>query len=1238
MISSFRNSPILLLFILCLVSGNIFAQGWQAVGPSDTNQVTHGYSQITGIVTDKCCGNAYIIADRNAVKKFDGSSWTILGSTGGVIANAEAADIAITDSGVVYVAYYDNDQSQSVTVMKYSSNTWSLVGNRGFSGGQSGFISLALDKHGNPYVSFINVATGTLSVMKYIGSSWIYLMSGTGTYVGSNSIAIDTFDNLYLVYTELYGSSRIPRESVWKFNGSWLNIDLILYEANYVSIACDKLGIPYVALNAGNGISVLKYINHVRSYVGNSGFTSSSIVGLDEAHNQRFLTLDDTGVPYVAFAASTGGKANVMKFSDTAWVYVGNSNFSFGQIDYTSIAVDHSGTPYFIYEGFYENGFVMKYDCNQWEYVGNSNIDTDAGSDYIDLAVSPSGIPYIAYSGNRSEVRKYTGSSWTFLDSGLSPSQTPSAMTIDKYGVPYILFTDSSLYQSVKKYNGSQWIYVGNAGAVGGHPGSTVSMQIDSANNIFVAYTDQAHSNNVTVMKYNGIGWTAIGGVAITSGGASFPALAIDRLGTPYVAFQNNINSVSVMKYDSSGHWVFVGNPGFSGAYSTNISIAIDTSGLPIVFFDDYGHSVHASVMKYNGSTWNYVGSPGFSPGPMLPYVTGSYYNSNICIDRNGTPYVIFADSVYGYRISVMKYNGINWTYAGPPGFTANRPESYEIAVDTIGDVFAAYTDLLGSWLFKYGSSTCLSPSVPVINPANASVCAGTSITLSVQSGQLDSATHWQWYSGACGGTAIGSGISISVSPITNTIYYARGEGGCVVPGSFGCSTISTNPTIASVSVSATRTAFCMGNIDTFNLASINPGSSPVYQWYLNGAPVGINSRSFAAGTLNTGDSIWVTMISNAVCIAPTSVISNKLIVTINPIPSANLIAACRCPFSDSLALNITSGNVDTIKWYEGSHLILNASNPNYVINSEVSSFYHVKIVANGCYYNTDTVYYEAPAVCAVTVDTMLNRPVIIWQKYDTGAIASYYIYRFPALTPSDTLPVVIDRSAPSVWEDTMVAPSRIWSYSLAIKDTCGRLSHLSPYIQVIYLYSSPPGVLNWNEDMYLVDLTPQILGSVYNIYRDNLGNGNWSLIASITAGSSLNLYEHYYQDIDYALYPNARYMVSLELNNSCGIVSGHAVTHVLSNIISSPTLRIDQISLSGLQLYPNPADNQITISVSEAASRKITIRDLLGRDIYENDMNQKLLSISTENWVSGVYLVIISEGNKSAIVKVVKY
>lgn len=82
----------------------------------------------------------------------------------------------------------------------------------------------------------------------------------------------------------------------------------------------------------------------------------------------------------------------------------------------------------------------------------------------------------------------------------------------------------------------------------------------------------------------------------------------------------------------------------------------------------------------------------------------------------------------------------------------------------------------------------------PTISASSTTFCPGTTITLSVSSGSLNNAANWQWYTGSCNGTIVGTGNSINVTPGTTTTYYVNGVGGCVSPGPCGSITLTVAP------------------------------------------------------------------------------------------------------------------------------------------------------------------------------------------------------------------------------------------------------------------------------------------------------------------------------------------------------------------------------------------------------------------------------------------------------------
>ncbi len=58
-------------------------------------------------------------------------------------------------------------------------------------------------------------------------------------------------------------------------------------------------------------------------------------------------------------------------------------------------------------------------------------------------------------------------------------------------------------------------------------------------------------------------------------------------------------------------------------------------------------------------------------------------------------------------------------------------------------------------------------------------VCPGISVQLSAAGGTLGTGASWKWYTGSPGGTLVGTGATLTVTPAVTTTYYVRAEGSC---------------------------------------------------------------------------------------------------------------------------------------------------------------------------------------------------------------------------------------------------------------------------------------------------------------------------------------------------------------------------------------------------------------------------------------------------------------------------
>ena len=107
------------------------------------------------------------------------------------------------------------------------------------------------------------------------------------------------------------------------------------------------------------------------------------------------------------------------------------------------------------------------------------------------------------------------------------------------------------------------------------------------------------------------------------------------------------------------------GNTEFTGVYSGAVLAINPKSNAPYVAYGARGVDNKMSVAKFEDGAWSQVGNALFSAT-----VNGSHYDFDVAPD--GTPYVAYGDqdaeSLKG-ALSVMKFDGTKWDYVGAQGF-----------------------------------------------------------------------------------------------------------------------------------------------------------------------------------------------------------------------------------------------------------------------------------------------------------------------------------------------------------------------------------------------------------------------------------------------------------------------------------------------------------------------------------------------------------------------------------------
>ncbi|MEJ8817783.1 Ig-like domain-containing protein [Lacibacter sp. H407] len=201
----------------------------------------------------------------------------------------------------------------------------------------------------------------------------------------------------------------------------------------------------------------------------------------------------------------------------------------------------------------------------------------------------------------------------------------------------------------------------------------------------------------------------------------------------------------------------------------------------------------------------------------------------------------------------------------------------------------------------------------------NLVICSGESTTLTAAGGFAGTGATAEWFTGACGGTPIGTGNSITVSPTGTTTYYVRYAGICNVTT---CATItvivkslSTAPTINGTNI------ICIGGSTTLTASGGIRGTGSIVEWFAGscgGTPIQTGTNAITVspvttttyyarykGDCNTTECAMRTVTVNTLSVAPTGA-------------SGNLIICA----DESTTLTIaggTAGTGATAQWFAGS-------------------------------------------------------------------------------------------------------------------------------------------------------------------------------------------------------------------------------------------------------------------------------------------------------------------------------
>jgi PKD repeat protein len=487
---------------------------------------------------------------------------------------------------------------------------------------------------------------------------------------------------------------------------------------------------------------------------------------------------------------------------------------------------------------------LLKWNGSAWVNVGSFNMTQvtattpfDNGSDDVSLAIDASGNFHVAIRGiantsccsqERGICYAYSsnGTSWTFtnVDSYTDPSGWKNLddpiIKIDKNGDPHIVaqFRDANSPTSFGGATGLDRVYALI------HYKKTTSW---SKNTIF--YQSGA-SNEVDEFGFD-----------------------LDTSGNPHVGFLRETNGTG-----RDGSLYYTGYNGSS--WSTPTQLIAGSTGAqegddPTVVVNKNTNKIYITSFNYNNDIKMSTNASGsWATSNIGTAVKGSIRTAAYDQNDNGDEYLSFIDATSGNLKYAYKANGgSSWTVNT---IATNNGSYYSSIVTNSGTLMTLFSHRpVGScssihrelWYGTATVSTCTDATTPTISVSPSAGCSGSSRTISVTSGTLNSASSWKLYTGSCGGTLVDTttGSTFTVSPTSTTQYWVRGSGNCTTP---------------SACDNATATVTSPGNA-TFSYASrsyCKNGSNPTPTESATGtysSTTGLSFVSTSTGQINLGAS-----------------------------------------------------------------------------------------------------------------------------------------------------------------------------------------------------------------------------------------------------------------------------------------------------------------------------------------------------------------------------------------------
>lgn len=1097
-------------------------------------------------------------------------SWNFIGSTTGY--NASEVDIEITPNGQLYMAYIDTDNGSRITVRTWTNNAWQLVGTAGFGTNSSFDLQLVLTSETNPAVAVkcMYSTYEVLEIYKWSGTAWQYQGFGDPIWTFHSddySLRANTAGQLFLTFFNrtqdfTQGLITVNLATLTQLGGD-------LDQGNAGNNLTSWIG-------TGNNATVIHEENDIGDYLpfeqysgsawdSGNGNTLSNIDGASKMKAEKGLYATHLSCMWI----NTNSTPQLKFKAYSSGTTFGTELVVQSSTTLTDFDFDTQNDDAFV---FYRSGTTCYF--KQISTLLSPTISTITSGTALAPATATSlaaetyyGVHVIAYvSGGKCLVKEYD-----------------QAANIEDYdilemceGTYFNNGGDLAVYCLDPNYSHANMTMTCTSQNTAIVPQSAIN--VTSSADYLNWYVTVSNTNDVTAPTTVDLLWTLFeNGVQI---GTVLTPLTIDPSPTIQFTFPNTticenggVVPLANKALPHGGTWSGTGvqNNIFDPSY-TPVSVATNVT------------LTYSKTNVYGCSATDVIDIT-VVPAPVLT-VTAT---SADCNSSNGAASVTIAEGQSPYDIY--------WSSGSTQTSVTNLASGqYFLSVTDDNGCLSTQSVLIGT--------NGITQTAAVTDVTCASLSNGA-VNLTIGGGNGPFTYSWS------NGVTTQDLSNVPAGPYEVSV---TDQDGCVSTSSY----FVTQPQAIIVDDIVVTPATCSANDGDATVHYLGGTQPYTYAWFDGqGTSLGNTTNSYP----NAGAGAYSLHVTdNNGCTLNTDVmVSNDN----GPLIAIDTVITSSCSNDGAIQLINISGNAQDFLWSNG------ATTQN--ISNLAPGMYNVEATsANGCTTMLNVQVGATPPIpveiCLVTVDTLTNTNLVVWEKPLTNGIASFNIYRETSQAGLYQLIGNVPYANESIYNDIVASPSvRSWRYKISSVDDCGVESTISEHHKTIHLVINLGlgSDINLSWDSYEGFAFPDF------VIKRHTNVDNWQTIT--TMPTNLFTYTDTPPTTDGLVYlvtidPPATCTSTKSLNQDFNSARSNK-----DNRLQSITASVNELLAANLGVFPNPTSGTLTLENSTSHAVTASIFDASGRLLTTITVPSGSLQTDVSALADGMYQIVFTSGDARA-------